>query len=159
MSFSGTISGNTLAVALDLIGRARATGILEALDDRRTATLAIEAGGILLCRSNTAPRLGELFVAGGHFGPEQLESALWVQRHDGSMSSLGAVLLAVGLASPEAVRNRVEAQIAAVLADVLGWQRGRFRFTPQAHPLGRYGVADPQPIERHLLQVALAPRS
>jgi len=155
MSVSGTLFKYELPTALELLSRAKSTGILTITGDKGVATIAMVEGGVLFATSHSTPRLGEFLVEKGIVEEKDLDAVLKHQRRKKVSQLLGTILLDLGLVSREAAELGVEAQITAVLLDVLSWKDGEFRFEPTDL---KYDKVIPPPcrqIGTYMLRVAM----
>jgi len=155
MSVSGTLFKYELPTALELLSRAKSTGILTISGDNGIATVALREGGVLFASSHNAPRLGEFLVEKGIVDPNDLEAVLKHQRRKKVAQLLGTILLDLGLVSQEAAEMGIETQITHVLLDVLGWQEGEFRFEPSEIAWDQVIVPQCQQVGTYMLRVAM----
>jgi len=155
MSVSGTLFKYELPTALELLSRAKSTGILTISGDRGVATIALVEGGVLFASSHNTPRLGEYLVEKGIVDEKDLEAVLKHQRRKKVAQLLGTILLELGLVSKEAAELGIEAQITQVLLDVLSWKEGEFRFEPSEMQWDKAVAPSCRQIGTYMLRVAM----
>lgn len=155
MSVSGTLFKYELPTALELLSRARSTGILTITGEKGVATIAMVEGGVLFASSHGTPRLGEFLVEKGIVDEKDLEAVLKHQRRKKVTQLLGTILLDLGLVSQEAAELGIEAQITTVLLDVLSWRDGEFRFEPTDMKWDKAVVPQCRQIGTYMLRVAM----
>ncbi|MHC4547828.1 MAG: DUF4388 domain-containing protein [Planctomycetota bacterium] len=155
MSVSGTLFKYELPTALELLSRAKSSGILTISGDKGIATVAMHEGGVLFASSHNTPRLGEFLVEKGIVDPHDLDAVLKHQRRKKVAQLLGTILLDLGLVSKEAAELGIETQITHVLLDVLGWQEGEFRFEPSEMNWEHVLVPQCQQVGTYMLRVAM----
>ncbi|HEX5138759.1 MAG TPA: DUF4388 domain-containing protein [Planctomycetota bacterium] len=152
---SGRIEHGELLTALRLVSRGRGTGAVVVFTAYATATVAFEEGGVLWANATTTPKFGDLLVEKGLVKRDKLDAALWVQRQDREWRPIGRVLVDVKVLSEEVVALAVEAQVVRVLSEILGWERGSFRF--EDRPPAGDGPVRPasQDLDRLEIKVAM----
>jgi hypothetical protein len=155
MSVSGTLFKYELPTALELLSRARSTGILTITGEKGVATIAMVEGGVLFASSHAAPRLGEFLVDKGIVEQKDLEAVLKLQRRKKVSQLLGTILMDLGLVSREAAELGIEAQITQVLLDVLSWKDGEFRFEPTEMKWDKAVVPQCRQVGTYMLRVAM----
>jgi hypothetical protein len=155
MSVSGTLFKYELPTALELLSRAKSTGILTISGEKGIATVALREGGVLFASSHNTPRLGEFLVDKGIVDPNDLEAVLKHQRRKKVAQLLGTILMDLGLVSQEAAELGIETQITRVLLDVLGWEEGEFRFEPSEIGWDQVLVPQCQQVGTYMLRVAM----
>ena len=155
MSVSGTLFKYELPTALELLSRAKSTGILTISGDRGIASVAMQEGGVLFASSHNTPRLGEFLVERGIVAERDLEAVLKHQRRKKVAQLLGTILLDLGLVSREAAELGIETQITQVLLDVLSWHEGEFRFEPSEMRWDHVLAPACQQVGTYMLRVAM----
>ena len=155
MSVSGTLFKYELPTALELLSRAKSTGILTISGEKGIATVALREGGVLFASSHNTPRLGEFLVDKGIVDANDLEAVLKHQRRKKVAQLLGTILMDLGLVSQEAAELGIETQITHVLLDVLGWEEGEFRFEPSEIAWDQVLVPQCQQVGTYMLRVAM----
>jgi hypothetical protein len=155
MSVSGTLFKYELPTALELLSRARSTGILTITGEKGVATIAMVEGGVLFASSHSTPRLGEFLVEKGIVEQKDLEAVLKLQRRKKVSQLVGTILQDLGLVSREAAELGIEAQITQVLLDVLSWRDGEFRFEPTDMKWDKAVVPQARQIGTYMLRVAM----
>jgi hypothetical protein len=155
MSVSGTLFKYELPTALELLSRARSTGILTITGEKGVATIAMVEGGVLFASSHGTPRLGEFLVEKGIVEAKDLEAVLKLQRRKKVSQLVGTILMDLGLVSQEAAELGIEAQITQVLLDVLSWKDGEFRFEPTDMKWDKAVVPQCRQIGTYMLRVAM----
>jgi Domain of unknown function (DUF4388) len=155
MSVSGTLFKYELPTALELLSRARSTGILTITGEKGVATIAMVEGGVLFASSHATPRLGEFLVEKGIVEQKDLEAVLKLQRRKKVSQLLGTILMDLGLVSQEAAELGIESQITQVLLDVLSWRDGEFRFEPTDMKWDKAVVPQCRQIGTYMLRVAM----
>ena len=114
MSVSGTLFKYELPTALELLSRAKSTGILTISGEKGIATVALREGGVLFASSHNTPRLGEFLVDKGIVDANDLEAVLKHQRRkkvatvDGrAQGAIGAKRSCVGVKSVDSRRRNL----------------------------------------------------
>lgn len=125
---TGKIENGELRNALHLVSRDRRTGAMIVSTTYATATIVFEEGGVLCASATTTPKLGDLLLDKGLLKRDKLDAALSLQRQDREWRPIGRVLVDVKVLSEAVAALAVEAQIVRVLSEILGWERGSFRF-------------------------------
>ena len=155
MSISGTVVRYELAAALEMLGRARSTGILSVTDGTISAQIFLVDGRILFASSQRTPPLGAFLVERGLITEDVLGIVLKLQRRKKVNQMLGTILTDLGLVSGEVIELGIEQQVKAVLQDVLSWQQGEYRFEPQKVWDGQAIAPVSGDIGQYLLQIAV----
>jgi hypothetical protein len=155
MSASGTLFKYELPTALELLSRAKSTGILTITGEKGVATIAMVEGGVLFASSHNTPRLGEYLVEKGIVEQTDLDAALRHQRRKKVTQLLGTILTDLGLVSKEAAELGIEEQITQVLLEVLEWKDGEFRFEPTEMKWDKAVVPQSRQIGAYMLKVAM----
>lgn len=134
MSVSGNLEHGELLTGLRLLNRGRETGALLASSAYANASIGLLDGQVMWANSTETLKLGEVLIDKGLLKRDKLDAALWVQKQDKQWRPLGQVLVDVKVLSPQVIELALEAQIVLVLTEVLGWQRGSFRFERRPPP-------------------------
>jgi hypothetical protein len=91
-------------------------------------------GRIVRARAGRAvPNIGELLILLGVVDEAQVRLAAEVQRTHDRDKPLGAILVEIGAATPEDVREAMTQQIERAVEVITAWARGSFEFEP-LHP-------------------------
>jgi hypothetical protein len=121
----GSFAMMPLQDLVEFLARRRATGTLTC--ERGTVRKAVQmrAGDAVGAASND-PRefLGQLLINFGHISEEQLAKAFQTQEE--TKVRLGKVLVMVGLASPQTIREVLAIKIRETLLDAFVWDSGVF---------------------------------
>jgi hypothetical protein len=155
MSVSGTLFKYELPTALELLSRARSTGILTITGDKGVATIAMVEGHVLFASSHNTPKLGEFLVEKGIVEQKDIDLVLRHQRRKKVTQLLGTILIDLGLVSKEAAELGIEEQITRVLLEVLSWRDGEFRFEPTEMKWDKAVVPQSRQIGAYMLKVAM----
>ncbi|HEV2109419.1 MAG TPA: DUF4388 domain-containing protein [Thermomicrobiales bacterium] len=130
MAMMGDLADASLADLLFLLSTRRRTGhlIVQARGDE--VQLHLTDGRVMLVRSsNSSLRLGRTLLRLGFITHERLREALREQENVAVRRSLGSILTAHGWLSPDELGYCVEDQAIAIVAWIVGWERGSFIFT------------------------------
>jgi Domain of unknown function (DUF4388) len=131
MSLVGSLAQMPLAEVLQFLGRSQADGklVLTSVDD---GGLVVFRNGRVIYAATRSVRetFGSLLVARRLVDPPTLLAALERQHHDREERRLGAILVDMGALSSETVGDVVRQQVGAVVAELLRWREGFFRFEP-----------------------------
>lgn len=129
-TFSGDLGGLGAGPALQMLGRAKATGRLHVVSDLGCAEFALRDGHVLWGRMTTGSRIGELLMKARAIDPAALSMALEQQRAAPSRQPLGVILAGQGHANPRVIAEVVQDQALQVLREVLKWTQGSYRLNP-----------------------------
>ena len=115
------------------LGNRQATGILqyEHADEKRQVVIR---DGAVVSASSNQPRdyLAQFLINMGQMSEDQYMAAYRAQQD--TRVFLGQAVVAMGLASPEAVRNALQLKFREALLSAFGWEEGTFTFTPGGAP-------------------------
>jgi len=124
--FSGDLAGLGMGPMLQMLERARSTGILTVTSGEKKATFSLREGEILWASSNFSPKLGEALVLSGVLTENSLAIASRDQAMHGASASLGTVIVALGLATRDEVAHELEMQIVCTLREAMRWTDGDY---------------------------------
>jgi hypothetical protein len=129
MSFVGKLDLFKLPDLLQIISGNRKTGRL-ALTRRDSQGVIVFRSGRIIYAASTAARetLGSLLLCRQLVDEEGLAQALEVQHASSEEKRLGTILVERGLLSEEALRQVITGQIEGVIADIMQWDGGFFKF-------------------------------
>ncbi len=129
MPLEGTLSYMDIAHLLQVVDRARKSGVLEITHGERSARLVFQDGRLIRAESNQAHAgLGELLVEEGVISQDTLERALRIQESAASPRRLGTILCEDLGVPPAAIRSVLERQFRQIVFEVFRWPGARFRF-------------------------------
>jgi hypothetical protein len=151
-TFSGDLAGLGAGPALQMLGRARATGRLHVVSDLGCAEFALKDGKVLWGRMTTGSRLGELLMKARAVDPQVLATALKEQRAAPEKQPLGVILAGQGHANPRVIAEVVQDQALTVLREVLHWTQGSYRLNPTLGNVGEIPGPEHWTIEAFLLE-------
>jgi hypothetical protein len=139
MAFSGDLSDFPFPDLLFYLSSKRYSGWLTLRHAANELTLTLVGGQAVAARSSVAEhRLGARLVADGLLTRGRLEVALAHQTVRDPAPALGALLVELGIVTPDAVRLAVYAQLHDLLDQLLLQPTGAFRWTrglPDVHGL------------------------
>jgi len=157
MIVAGTLIEIELGLALQLLGRARASGLVTLKSEEHEARLVLAEGGILHASSTTTARLGESLIERGVITRAVLEDALRHQRRKKVKQPLGTILHELGVLTRAMAEAEVEMQITRVLRDVFAWPMSRLHFEPMEVDARHVLVPEACQLELVLHRLAWAP--
>jgi hypothetical protein len=128
MSITASLEVHGIPEILQFLGMARSSGFLTVTGDGDVAGIAFRYGRVLYARTTKSKRLGEALVEMGVLTEENLGAVLALQRMKKVKQALGPILLELGLGTREALEEQVAEQCRKVLADVMTWKKGSYRF-------------------------------
>jgi hypothetical protein len=124
----GSLATTPADDVLRTLVRDGATGTLHLDTPYGRARVVIDGDRVVAAWSPTqGARLGERLVGAGHLTHLDLRRAL-TQQDDPTSPRIGALLVADGLVSPDAIRLFAQEQILDALFEVVGWRAGSFSF-------------------------------
>lgn len=127
------------------LGNRRATGILqyEQADEKRQ--VVVRDGAVVNASSNQ-PRdyLAQFLINMGQMGEDQYIAAYRAQQD--TRVFLGQAVVAMGLASQEAVHNALQLKFREALLSAFSWEEGTFTFTPGGGPAPLSGLEVSVPL-------------
>jgi hypothetical protein len=130
MAVSGDLVDFPLPDLLFYVSSKRASGWLVLRHDQTELTLTLHGGQPVEARSNVAEqRLGARLVADGLLTRAQLGRALAHQALRDPTPAFGALLVELGIVTPDTVRQAVSAQLHGLLGEMLLTPTGTFHFT------------------------------
>ena len=156
MSTAATLVRVELALALRLMGHAKASGYVTLKGESGEAHLTLVKGAVLHATSTGTPKLGEALVGRGVITPDVLENALRLQKRKKVKQPLGTILLELGVVSKSVAESEVETQIMRVLVDALSWHGCTLRFEPKKVSADGIVFPDSCQLESLLARLALA---
>ncbi len=130
MSASDTYVQLPWRLALQLLAHAKASGLVTICSGNRRARMVLIDGRVLHATSSTTTRLGESLVDRGVVTAPVLDRVLQMQRRKKKKQPLGTILMELGLVSKAVAEAEIETQIARVLKEVTGWERGKLTLEP-----------------------------
>lgn len=123
----GRLRDVALADVFQVVVAGRKDGALEVVHDGRRATLWFESGALRDARLDGGVHLGEVLVRLDLLSLQEVQVLLAEQRAGGP-TPLGAAALARGWLDAEELGRAVERQAIEVVAELVGWRDGTFRF-------------------------------
>jgi uncharacterized protein DUF4388/GAF domain-containing protein len=138
MSLSGQLSDVSVVDILQFINLGRRNGSLFLWEGVRKAALTFQSGKIAYVWNGQQARLSELVTRAGlvnHVAIDQLRS----KHPDGILAEL---LVARGFVTREALSKAIEAHVARVVRELVGWTNGTFEFTDEARVIESVGSVD-----------------
>ncbi len=129
MSFVGKLDQFKLPDLLQIISGNRKTGRLALTRRDSQAVIVFRSGQIIYAASSAAREtLGSLLLCRQLIDEEGLARALEIQHTATEEKRLGTILVESGLLSEEALRQVITGQIEGVIADIMQWEGGFFKF-------------------------------
>jgi hypothetical protein len=129
MSITASLEVHGLPEIFQFLGLSRQSGFLTVTGERDAAGIAFRNGRVLYARTTSSKRIGEALVEQGLLTEADLGTALAFQRTK-RKQALGSILLELGLATRETLEQHVARHCLLILADVITWSRGNYRFEP-----------------------------
>ena len=117
-------------LALQLLGHAKASGLVRISSGKRRARMVLIDGRVLHATSSTTSRLGESLVDRGVVTAPVLDRVLQMQRRKKKKQPLGTILMELGLVSKAVAEAEIETQIARVLKEITSWERCKLTLEP-----------------------------
>lgn len=151
-----TVAGVPLRSALLDLGRAKASGQLILSDHSgHQARVHFREGLVIgIQMPDHRPRIGMRLVAAGMISPDQLATALHLQRSEsasdrtGGPVRIGDVLVRIGAVGRGVVEQIAQAQLADNLAGLFTWQLREAGFEPADQSVSQPAGESPVPIDR-----------
>ncbi len=129
MFIKGSIGSQTVLGLLRGLNLVGLSGALTLVHRSGQALLVLRRGQLLhIATSSARESVGSALVLDGVISRSQLEQALDVQFEGEEPRRLGALLVAQGLASQEAVARTLRRHVLDQLQEVVAWTRGVYRF-------------------------------
>ncbi|MFQ5526772.1 MAG: DUF4388 domain-containing protein [Thermoanaerobaculia bacterium] len=129
MSFVGRLDQLQLADLLQIIADNEKSGRLRLTRSDAEGMIVFRDGQIVYASGSGAREtLGHLLVCAGLISQEQLVAALEEQHSEANEKRLGTVLIEAGHLTAEDLRTVLQRQLEKVLAGLLQWSQGFFKF-------------------------------
>ncbi|EPX57726.1 Response regulator [Cystobacter fuscus DSM 2262] len=129
MALTGTLKDFGIADILQLIGQQQKTGVLYLKSKDQDVQVFIRDGNIVRAESVTRKKkdlLGNMLVSAELITPQQLESALEIQKR--TLKRLGDVLTSTGAISAEKLKQMMRLQVTESLYGLFSWKAGDYEF-------------------------------
>lgn len=129
MALTGTLKDFGIADILQLIGQQQKTGVLYLKSKDQEVQVFIRDGNIVRAESVTRKKkdlLGNMLVSAELITPQQLESALEIQKR--TLKRLGDVLTSTGAITQEKLRQMMRLQVTESLYGLFSWKAGDYEF-------------------------------
>ena len=97
-------------LALQLLARAKASGLVSICSGQRRASMVLIEGRVLHATSSTTTRLGESLVDRGVVTAQVLDRVLQMQRRKKKKQPLGTILMELGLVSKAVAEAEIETE-------------------------------------------------
>lgn len=128
MSFRGLIEDVAVADVMQLIRLGAHSGTLTVTCAREESIIGFERGRIVNAWNPRSRRVGELLVAAGLIDESTLAAALEAQNAERPRRTLGQILVRMGAASAEGIRDVMAQEIERVVGEMLACKTGTFDF-------------------------------
>jgi hypothetical protein len=128
MSFRGLIEDVAVADVMQLIRLGAHSGTLTVTCAREESIIGFERGRIVNAWNPRSRRVGELLVAAGLIDEGTLSEALAAQNAERPRRTLGQILVRMGSASAEGIRDVMAQEIERVVGEMLACKTGTFDF-------------------------------
>jgi hypothetical protein len=128
MSFRGLIEDVAVADVMELIRLGGHSGTLTVTCAREESIIGFERGRIVNAWNPRSRRVGELLVAAGLIDDSTLAAALQAQNAERPRRTLGQILVRMGAASAEGIRDVMAREIERVVGEMLACKTGTFDF-------------------------------
>ena len=131
MGFIGRLADMPFTDLVQMLSMSKRSGKLTLTEGTLRAALVFRVGDIIAAyREPPVRRLGDTLLRMGLVSESSLSMALNVQHQLSPAPLLGTILVDFGVLSPEALRAVVREQIEEVLAELVSWENGSFKFEP-----------------------------
>ena len=124
MALSTHIQGLSINELLQVISNGRLSGVLTVVSQFRTGRIVFTWGRVTHASTDTQGRLGEVLLRDGIISPQDLESALHVQKGQRKQRPIGTVLQSMGLAEKSTIAGTLKDQMKAAFFEVIEWKDG-----------------------------------
>jgi len=128
MSLSGNLEDVSVADAMQFIHLGARTGTLTLKSGETSAEIGFHQGKIVNAVGPGTKRLGDLLIENNVIDQGALDHALREQEAQVPRRSLGQVLLAMNVLTPETMYRAIEQQIERTVYDLVTWTHGTFHF-------------------------------
>src|SRR3954467_12691871 len=128
MSLSGNLEDVSVADAMQFIHLGARTGTLTLKSGETSAEIGFHQGKIVNAVGPGTKRLGDLLIENNVIAQGALDHALREQEAQVPRRSLGQVLLAMNVLTPETMYRAIEQQIERTVYDLVTWTHGTFHF-------------------------------
>jgi hypothetical protein len=133
VSFSGRLETLELPALLQTLGAGSSTGRLTLTRLDRHAVIVLREGRVVYAAGGAkSETLAGRLQRQGLVGEADLMAALEQQHDGGRFRPLGEVLAQMGLLAKGTVQSVVRQRLQELIAELLGWDSGYFRFEPTA---------------------------
>lgn len=130
MALEGNLEELNVVALLQTVAQSAMSGNLLVYDNTNKATIYFLSGKIVHAESTMGgDRMGEILVRTHRLTRPQLEKAYHIQRHEQAGKRLGQILLDTQMINQADLALAIQVQIMEVMARVLMWTRGRFKFS------------------------------
>jgi len=131
LSFVGNLEFLPVTEVLQVLSGTGRSGKLSVTTESDRGWIVLRGGKVIYAATTQVRQtLGSLLVGCGAIEREILEEALERQRRATSEVRLGTVLVEMEAIDRQTLRETVEGQIYRVIAEILEWSEGYFRFEP-----------------------------
>lgn len=128
MSFRGLIEDVAVADVMQLIRLGGHSGTLTVTSAQEESIIGFERGRIVNAWNPRSRRVGELLVAAGLIDQATLAAALEAQNAERPRRTLGQILVRMGAASADGIRDVMAKEIERVVGEMLACKAGTFDF-------------------------------
>jgi Domain of unknown function (DUF4388) len=129
MSLVGKLEDLKLPEILQLLSLSQKTGKLTLTRPDASGLIVLQAGRVVYATSNRPrPPLGALLMNRGLLDEATLNRALARQHRSREEEGIGGVLVRLGALAQSSLDRVVQEETASVIAELLSWQTGYFRF-------------------------------
>lgn len=135
MALEGSIKDFGLSDIFQLIYVQQKSGVMSVRHQARKATVGFEKGMVVSAQSDDSEgveRIGDVLVRAKRITPQQLETALKLQRDRGEY--LGQVLVSEGFLSPDDLKRALKLQTLEAVYRLFRWRDGRYAFDQKPVP-------------------------
>jgi hypothetical protein len=128
MSLSGNLADVAVVDLLQFVHLSGRSGTLFLERNGEQAHIAFHRGRIVAAWCPAAPNVTAILKEWKVLDDAGHERAIAAQSPDGPNTSLGQALIATGAVTPEKLREAITNKVEKAIYELIGWQRGRFRF-------------------------------
>jgi hypothetical protein len=146
---SGQLRNVPFSEVLQVVMTGQKVGVLELRRRDQVAVLNCDGGRIRYASLRPGVHLGEVMVRMDLLSTAEVQSILATQVHEHAGAPLGLTAVRLGLVSEADLLAAVRRQVGEVLAELLTWRDGEFRFmesavdntyVPEGHAIDAMGV-------------------
>lgn len=128
--FSGELKAFSMPDLLEFLRNGQRTGSLLCSSVHGVGAIELEDGFISSAVVPDVDNIGSLLLASGKVTKRELIEAVEAQEKDISGMKIGAILVERGIVDAQSIKDAIIEQTFSAVRVMLGWENGRFVFTP-----------------------------